>query len=139
MSQSSLQRLFNRYLDAAPAVTIRSKSKVHLLIDGTYFTNGLCLVLYYDHDIRYVQLYRETDRERYTEIREDLANLQKLGVEVYSITCDGHKAILKAIRKIFPDAIVQRCLVHIKRQVRNYLSGNPQTTIAKQLLSYPGG
>jgi len=135
MSQSSIQRLFNRYLSAAPAVTIRSKSKVHLLIDGSYFSNGLCLVLYYDHDIRYVQLYRETDRERYTEIREDLQNLKKLGVEVYSVTCDGHKAILKAIHKIFPDAIVQRCLVHIKRQVRNYLSSNPQTTVAKELLT----
>lgn len=138
MSQSSLQRLFNQYLATAPVVTIRSKSKVHLLIDGSYFSNGLCLVLYYDHDIRYVQLYRETDRERYTEIKEDLQNLKQLGVEVYSVTCDGHKAILKAIHKIFPDAIVQRCLVHIKRQVRNYLSSNPQTTIAKELLTLSG-
>ena len=126
MSQSGIQRLFNKYLKSAPTVAIRSKNKVHLLIDGTYFANGLCLILYYDHDIRYVQLYRETNQEKYKEIKEDLENLKKLGVDVYSVTCDGHKAILKAVRKVFPQAIVQRCLVHIKRQTRNYLSSQPK-------------
>ena len=72
MSQSSIQRLFNQYLKSAPTVAIRSKEKVHLLIDGSYFANGLCLILYYDYDIRYVQLYRETNQEKYKEIKEDL-------------------------------------------------------------------
>ena len=134
MSQSGIQRLFNKYLKSAPTVAIRSKNKVHLLIDGTYFANGLCLILYYDHDIRYVQLYRETNQEKYKEIKEDLENLKKLGVDVYSVTCDGHKAILKAVRKVFPQAIVQRCLVHIKRQTRNYLSTQPKTIQARELL-----
>lgn len=115
-------------------VAIRSKTKVHLLIDGSYFTNGLCLILYYDHDIRYVQLYRETNQEKFKEIKEDLDNLKRLGVEVYSVTCDGHKAILKAVRKVFPQVIIQRCLVHVKRQVRNYLSGRPKLVQAKELL-----
>jgi hypothetical protein len=132
MSQSSIQRLFNQYLKSAPTVAIRSKSKVHLLIDGSYFANGLCLILYYDYDIRYVQLYRETNQEKYKEIKEDLENLKKLGVDVYSVTCDGHKAILKAVRKVFPQAIIQRCLVHIKRQSRSNLSAQPKITQAKR-------
>lgn len=134
MSQSSLQRLFARYLQSAPTVPIRSKNRVHLLIDGTYFPNNLCLILYYDHDIRYVQLYRETDTENYIEISEDLNNLKALGVDIYSITCDGHRAILKAIKKNLPQVIIQRCLVHIKRQVRIYLSSNPKTIQARELL-----
>ena len=134
MSQSSLQRLFKRFLTKAPTVAIRSKSKVHLLIDGSYFPGNLCLVLYYDHDLRYVQLYRHTNQEKYKEIREDLKNLKKLGVEVYSVTCDGHKAILKAVRNVLPNAIIQRCLVHIKRQAKNYLSERPQTQAGIELL-----
>jgi hypothetical protein len=133
-SQSTIQRLFKHYLLSAPLVAIRSKTKVHLLIDGSYFANGLCLILYYDHDIRYVQLYRETNQEKYKEIREDLENLKRLGVDVYSVTCDGHRAILKAIRKVFPDAHLQRCLVHIKRQTRNYLSSEPKLHQAQSLL-----
>ncbi len=49
MSQSSLQRLFNTYLSSAPIIRIKSKTRVHLLIDATYFSNGLCVILYYDH------------------------------------------------------------------------------------------
>lgn len=134
MSQSSIQRLFNRFLRDAPTVAINSKTKVHLLIDGSYFSNGLCLILYFDHDIRYVQLYRTTNQEKYKEIKEDLENLKRLGVDAYSFTCDGHKAILKAIRRVFPEALIQRCLVHVKRQARNYLSSRPQTQIARELL-----
>ena len=134
MSQSSIQRLFNRFLKNAPQVEIKSKERVHLLIDGSYFTNGLCLVLYYDYDIKYVQLYRHTKQEQYKEIKEDLENLKHLGVNVYSVTCDVHKAILKAIKKVFPDAVIQRCLVHIKRQVKGYLSSRPKTIEAQQLL-----
>jgi hypothetical protein len=135
ISQSTLQRLFKRFLANPPKVVIRSKSKVHLLIDGTYFSNELCLILYYDHDLRYVQLYRHTNQEKYREIREDLKNLKKLGVNVYSVSCDGHKAILKAVHNVFPEAIIQRCLVHIKRQVKNYLSEKPQTVPGYDLLA----
>ena len=134
MSESTLQRLFKRFLSKAPEVIIKSKQRTHLLIDGSYFPNGLCLILYYDHDIRYVQLYRNTDEERFSEIYEDLMNLKKLQVNIYSITCDGHKAILKAIKKAYPNVIVQRCLVHIKRQVKNYLSSSPKSAPAIALL-----
>ena len=134
MSQSTIQRLFKRFLKDAPIVPVRSKGRVHLLIDGTYFPNDLCLILYYDHDLRYVQLYRHTDQERYSQIKEDLDNLKKLGVDVYSVTCDGHKAILKAIKKAYPKALIQRCLVHIKRQVKNYLSTTPQLVPGQELL-----
>jgi hypothetical protein len=133
-SQSKIQRIFNQYLNSAPVVEVRSKTRVHLLIDGSYFPNGLCLILYYDHNLRYVQLYRETNQEKYTEIKEDLQNLKKLGVDVYSVTCDGHKAILKSIKKVFPNAIIQRCLVHIKRQVRNYLSSKPKLEQSASIL-----
>lgn len=134
MSQSKLQRLFNDYLKSPPENLIKSKSNVHLLIDGTYFTNGLCLVLYYDYDIQYVQLYRETNKEKYTEIKEDLENLKKLEINVYSVTCDGHAAIIKAVKTVYPNAIIQRCLVHVKRQIKNYLSEHPKLELSRELL-----
>ena len=113
MSQSSLQRLFKYYLSGAPQLTIRHKQQAHLLIDGTYFPNDLCLILYLDHDIRFTQLYRLTDEERYLEVKEDLENIKTLGIELISITCDGHRALLKAIKKVFPQILLQRCVVHV--------------------------
>jgi len=136
LSQSSLQRLFKFYLQSPPENTVESKGHVHLLIDGTYFENGLCLILYYDYDIQYVQLFRQTNGEKFREIKEDLLNLKKLGTQVYSVTCDGHRAILKAVVKIFPGAIVQRCVVHVKRQIKSYLGVKPQLAQAKDLLYF---
>jgi hypothetical protein len=39
--------------------------------------------------------------EHYEEIREDLENLKALNIQIDSVTCDGHRAILKAVRKVF--------------------------------------
>lgn len=136
MSQSTLQRLFKFYLKSPPENTVESKGHVHLLIDGTYFENGLCLVLYYDYDIQYVQLFRQTNQEKFREIKEDLVNLKKLGTQIYSVTCDGHKSIMKAVAKTFPSVIVQRCVVHVKRQIKNYLGAKPQLIQARELLYY---
>jgi hypothetical protein len=133
-SARSIQRLFKTYLLAAPEFPIRSQKQAHLIIDGTYFNNNMCLVLYHDHDIKYIQLHRLTDRERYEEVKEDLENLAKLGVEFESITCDGHRALLKAIRKTYPDVLVQRCLFHIQRMSRVWLTSKPQSECAQQLL-----
>lgn len=134
ISQSSIQRLFNKYLSAPPQNTIRSKSNVHLLIDGTYFSNGLCLMLYYDSDLQYVQLYRHTNKEKYKEIKEDLENLKLMGVSVYSVTCDGHKSILKSVQKVYPNAVIQRCVVHVKRQAGSWLGKFPKLQVSKELL-----
>jgi len=105
-----------------------------LLIDGTYFAGDLCLVVYYDNDNRFTQLYRLTDRERYEEIKEDLENLKRLKMEIASITCDGHSALLKAIKKVFPHIPVQRCIVHIVRQSKIWLTQKPQSIAATELL-----
>jgi hypothetical protein len=134
MSERSISRLFKIYLHQAPCIAVRAKGPVHLIIDGTYLPNGLCLILYYDHDIRYVQLYRTSNQEKLREIKQDLQALKTLGIEPYSVTCDGHKSILKAIAKVYPRALIQRCLVHVKRQCGLYLSKKPKLQASRDLL-----
>ena len=80
-------------------------------MDATYFKQ-FCVVCYQDDEDGYTQLIRITDGEHFLEIKEDLDNLIKLGVHIESITCDGHKSALKAIKKALPSVTVQRCLVH---------------------------
>jgi len=132
-SISTLKRSFKWYLTHPPKFLIRQRERVHLLIDGTFFSNDLCLVIYRDNDIGYTQLYRFSDAERYGQICEDLQNLTTLGVHVGSITCDGHKATLKAIRTVHPDVIVQRCLVHVHRMAGVLLKRKPRTVASLEL------
>jgi hypothetical protein len=132
-SERTLKRYFYEYLQNLPVFSVRPSEKVNLLIDGTYFRKDLCLVVYRDNTIKYTQLYRITNGEWYEELSEDLANLLQLGVRIESITCDGHKALLKAIRDICPHVVVQRCLIHIQRMSRIWLTQKPQSTAGQSL------
>lgn len=84
------------------------------------------MLSYQDNDDGYTQLIRFSDGEHFEEIKEDLDNLIKLGLQIDSITTDGHKSILKAIKKSIPDVLVQRCLVHIQRMCLLWLTRFPK-------------
>lgn len=126
-SEKTLRRYFSSCLSQPPKLSVYPSEKVNLLIDGTYFSNGICLVLYRDVTIKFTQLYRLTNGEHYIEIKEDLENLLQLGVQIESVTCDGHKAVLKAIKTVLPGTTLQRCLVHIQRDCRIWLTSNPKS------------
>jgi len=134
-SKSKVQRLFRHYLNTPPEFSIPQKESVHIIIDGTYFSSDICLVVYRNSEVKCTQLYRLSDNERYQEIKEDLENIHALNIRIQSITCDGHRAILKAIRKVFrKDIIVQRCVVHIQRMSRIWLTKAPQSVAGQELL-----
>jgi hypothetical protein len=101
-------------------------------MDATYFYS-FCLVAYQDDFDGYTQLIRFTDGEHFNEIKEDLDNLIKLGVQLESITTDGHKSVLKAIKKATPKVKVQRCLVHIQRMCLLWLTRYPKHVAGQQL------
>lgn len=125
MSIDTLQRIFYSFLEQSPTVKILKRTNIHLRLDATYFEQ-FCLLCYQDHDDGYTQLIRFSDGEYFSEIKEDLDNLIKLGVHIESITTDGHKSILKAIKKSLPDVVVQRCLVHIQRMCLLWLTRFPK-------------
>lgn len=132
LSKDTLQRTFYHFLEQAPLTPIIHHDEVYLRVDATYFKR-FCVVCYQDDTLSYTQLFRFSYGEYYEEIKEDLTNLLNLGLQVASITVDGHKATLKAIKKVMPDVIVQRCLVHIQRMCLLWLTANPTTIQAQQL------
>jgi hypothetical protein len=132
-SERSLKRYFYDYLEHYPTWNIRRSESVNLLIDGTYFANKVCLVLYRDDRVKATVLYRLTDGEWEEELREDLENLIGIGITIESVTCDGVRNLLKAIRKISPDTVIQRCLAHIQRECLNWLTKHPQSQAGYEL------
>ncbi len=88
-SEWPLKRYFYSYLRSYPVWQIKPLEKVNLLIDGTYFSNKVCLVLYRDNNVKATQLYRLSDGEWEEELREDLQNLIGLGIIIESVTATG--------------------------------------------------
>jgi Transposase, Mutator family len=132
-SKRKLQYVFDNYLSAPPTFIIYNKIRLHLIIDGTYFSEGLCLILYYDSELKYALLYRFSTNEYYSEIKEDLENLKQLGIEISGVTSDGKRAIINAVKKTYPGAVVQRCMVHVQRDVRTWLTRRPKSEAGKEL------
>jgi len=132
LSKDTLQRVFYFFLEKAPLTPIIHHDFIHLRVDATYFKR-FCVVCYQDDTINYTQLFRFSDGERYEEIKEDLLNLLNLGLDIASITCDGHKATLKAIRKTMPQVLIQRCLVHIQRMCLLWITASPKYEAGRQL------
>lgn len=58
-----------------------------------------------------------------------------LGITIESITCDGHRSILKAVRKTCKEVMLQRCLVHIQRECKIWLTQNPKSEAGLSLLA----
>lgn len=69
-----------RYFKAT-ILSVYPSEKVNLLIDGTYLSNCICLVLYRDANIKFTQPYRFSGAKHHSGIKEDLENLLKLGVQ----------------------------------------------------------
>jgi len=134
-SERTLKRYFYEYLESYPVWQINRSERVNLLLDGTYFTNKLCLVLYRDNNVKATLLYRITDGEWEEEIREDLNNLLSLGIIIESVTCDGLRNILQSIKKSSPNTIIQRCLAHIQRESLMWLTKNPKSEAGIELRS----
>lgn len=133
-STRQLSRWFDEYLDQYPEWVIQRRDRVNLLIDGTWFPNKVCLVLYRDETVKTTLFYRLTDQEWEDEIKEDLQNIVNLGIEIESITTDGGTAIIKAIKKICPEAKRQRCLAHIQRECTIWLTQHPKSEAGRELL-----
>jgi len=132
-AKSTLQRLFKVYLSKPPQFIIRYKTGLRLIVDGTYFGRSLCLILYYDSAHRYALYFRYSTNEFYKELKEDLQILKSVGIEVLSVTCDGKKSIIRAVRKVYEKATLQRCTVHVQRNVRIWITRKPKSEAAKEL------
>jgi hypothetical protein len=132
LSIDTLQRTFYHYLDKAPKFNIYNNGPIQLRIDGTYF-NQFCLICYQSNRDNFIQLIRFSDGEKYEEIRNDLENLTKLGLVITSVTTDGHKSIIKAVKKALPRTKLQRCLVHIQRMCLIWLTKHPKHIAGAEL------
>lgn len=138
-SSRQLSRWFDTYLRSYPVWEInKCEKEINLLIDGTWFPNNVCLVLYRDETAKTTLFYRITDDERASEIAEDLNTIQDIGVRIKSVTTDGSPAIIRAVEQACPNAVRQRCVAHIQRECLSWLTRFPRSDAAKELRRLAG-
>lgn len=130
-SARHVHRWFDEYLDSSPSWTMNSFRPIYLLIDGTYYSDDHCLILYRAENLKRTIFYRFTTHEDQNEIATDLLNIRDLGYDVIGITTDGGDNIIRAVEYVFPDIPRQRCVVHVQRECLNSITQRPRSTEAK--------
>jgi hypothetical protein len=106
----------------------------YIMIDWTWITRKICLIIYYDYINKKVIRFTFCDSERYEYIKEDLEVLKnEFKYKIEWFVLDWSKAIIKAVMKVYPEAKIQRCLTHIHRQARNKITRKPKTKAWKEL------
>lgn len=126
-SERQLLRWFDEYLDQAPTWAVQRKKPVHMLIDGTWFSEDHCLIVYRDADSKSTLYYRFAEKEDEYEISQDLTMFKSLRMRVSSFTTDGTEDIIRAIRYTHPHVTRQHCIVHIQRECLIWLTQHPKT------------
>lgn len=132
-SSRQVHRWFDEYLDRYPTWNIKTTAPIYLLVDGTYYSDEHCLVVYRAENIKRTLFYRFTRAEDDDEIASDLLNIRSMGYDVVGITTDGGDNIVRAAEYVYPHIPRQRCMVHVRRECLNRITLQPRSPEARAL------
>ena len=107
----------------------------YIIIDWYHMPWWLILLVYYEYIQDKVIWFSIRDWERKDYIVEDLKFLRDdmWYSDIRVCITDWSPSIISALREVYPNIIHQRCLVHVKRQVKTYISNHPKSDAGKQL------
>lgn len=74
-------------------------------------------------------------KEGYQSAYPWFSGLKERGLNPRYITMDGERNVMRAVREIWPQATIQRCLYHIQREGMRWLRTYPKTQAGKELRS----
>ena len=134
-SQSKLYRIIDYWLSHPPKENDHVLNNCcYTIFDGTFLHRPNSLVALMDANRHIVIAGSYGIRENSkSQIHNFLLSLKQKGLNLKSCAVDGNQQVIKVLRLLWPDIIVQRCLVHIQRQGLMWCRQNPKRTDAKYL------
>lgn len=112
-----------------PAIEITGEVYDQLFIDGIYLPYNWCLLV--AHNGEHVLARQWCHQENSAAYTALLAKIPPPDL----VTTDGHGGALKALKQLWPEVAVQRCLVHVHRNNLSDLTKRPKTDAGKALLA----
>lgn len=134
MSKSSISRLWQRraadLVDELMGRDLSQEPVLALMLDGVHLADNLYALIavgIYMDGHKEVLGFRIGSSENIEVSRDLVADLVHRGLQTAEdlkllAVLDGSDPLKRAVLEFFPDAVVQRCLVHKERNIRRYLS-----------------
>ncbi|MCH7971292.1 MAG: transposase [Chloroflexi bacterium] len=133
--QKKLGRLIDGCLaDAPPTSALEPQNARYLLFDGTFLHRPHSIVVLMDgRTHRLVRGQFDVRENSESELRSFFEPMMAEGLQPRSFTVDGNPQVIRVLRMLWPDAVIQRCLVHIQRQGLAWCRRSPKTPYARRL------
>jgi transposase-like protein len=72
-------------------------------------------------------------RENYESVHQIFQEMRIGGLNPEAVTIDGNTSVIRALKAVWPDIIIQRCTTHIQRQGLSWLRRYPKMQASKDL------
>jgi transposase-like protein len=132
--RKKLKRIKAEWLNQDTPALYKDYSKVkYLIFDGTYFTRKNTLLLFMNEADGKAISCCYVDSEDYENTYKMASELKRFGVRPKSVTLDGLKCVIAAVKDVWPEIIIQRCLYHIEHQGTMWLRSHPKTQAGRDL------
>ena len=109
------------------------RSVKYLQFDGTYFKHENCLMVLMDNVTSKIIAHKYHIRENYESAYQMFKGMMDGGLQPAAITIDGNTSVIRALKTVWPDIIIQRCITHIQRQGLSWLRRYPKLEASKDL------
>jgi hypothetical protein len=109
-----------------PEAIITGEVYDEVQVDGTYLCDGWCLLTAINGAGEVIN-WQWCNRESAAAYRALLEPI----LPPLVVICDGGIGLASALKELWPETKIQRCLVHIQRNIRGYVTMNPRTDAGK--------
>lgn len=129
-----IKQIINYWIhQPVPALTVDLSKIKYLIFDGTYFRHENCFILLLDSLTGKAVDYLYGVRESFTSACKIFGRNKEQGLNPIAVTVDGNNEVIRALKQVWPDITIQRCLAHIQRQGLSWLRKYPKSEAAKKL------
>jgi transposase-like protein len=104
-----------------------------MIYDATYFHKDGCVLNLMDAENQIIISHNYVKKESFLEAYPWFSSLKSQGLSPAYITTDGEQSTIRALKQVWPDAKLQRCLYHIQHEGKRWLRSCPKTEAGKQL------
>jgi Transposase, Mutator family len=132
-SAFTLNAIKNYWLSKMPDEQVEYSSVQYMLYDATYFHKDGCLLNLMNAIDQKIIAHTYVRKESFQDAYPWFNDLKQRGLNPEFITTDGERSVMRAIRLVWPGAILQRCLYHIQREGMRWLRTYPKTEAGKRL------
>jgi hypothetical protein len=132
-SVSTLRRVIEHWLQRPPPDHTELSTCRYLLFDGTFINKRRGVFAVMDTE-RFSVIHGAAEMaEGPAHLHPFCSALAQRGLVPTSATIDGNPHLIRILRLLWPEILIQRCLVHLQRQGLSWCRRHPKRTDARHL------